>query len=230
MVNVNTVLKGILTRLSTRKEPITSVSNDTTDEWASLGSGVFHYSTDGMLTDQPYKHGTMFSMAGWNKNIAQIWCSKRSGTSLFYREGYQGGWRCSWTKILDENSGIQMVKLWENASPTSSFAAQTVSLDLNDYDMVEISFYQATNQPYMHTKRIVVGSSSDLGVVTTRFLETSGTSTSGSWTTSRQVTTSTTKITFGAGAYEYVYVNSDNHIVNNIYTIPVAIYGIKGVQ
>lgn len=117
--------------------------------------------------------------------------------------------------------------LWTNPNPTSAFAAQTVSLDLSNYDMVEIAFYQATSQLYTHTKRIVVGSVSDLGVVATRFLETSGTSTSGTWSTSRQVNVKTTGVIFGAGAYEYTYNNGNNHVVNNSYTVPLKIYGIK---
>lgn len=36
---------------------------------------------------------------------------------------------------------LRMDLLWENASPTSSFAAQTVSVDLNGYDMVAVQVY-----------------------------------------------------------------------------------------
>lgn len=129
--------------------------------------------------------------------------------------------------ISSLNKKTEINLLWTNPNPTSSFAAQTVSLNLSGYDMVEIAFYQATSQLYTHTKRVLVGCVSDLGVVTTRFLETSGTSTSGTWSTSRQVNVKTTGITFGAGAYEYTYNNGNNHVVNNSYTIPLKIYGIK---
>lgn len=42
---------------------------------------------------------------------------------------------------VDENgkittSGVQMELLWENASPTAAFAAQTIALDLSEYDML----------------------------------------------------------------------------------------------
>lgn len=129
------------------------------------------------------------------------------------------------TTSTDKKTEINL--LWTNPNPTSAFAAKTVSLNLSGYDMVEIAFYQATSQLYTHTKRVLVGCVSDLGAVTTRFLETSGTSTSGTWSTSRQVNVKTTGITFGAGAYEYTYNNGNNHVVNNSYTIPLKIYGIK---
>lgn len=37
------------------------------------------------------------------------------------------------------NKIVKIKKLWENASPTSSFAAQTISIDLSDYDFVFIT-------------------------------------------------------------------------------------------
>lgn len=35
--------------------------------------------------------------------------------------------------------GVSITQIWENASPTSSFAAQTISIDLDDYDFVFIT-------------------------------------------------------------------------------------------
>lgn len=34
--------------------------------------------------------------------------------------------------------GLQMVLLWENASPTSDFAEQTIALDLSPYDIIAV--------------------------------------------------------------------------------------------
>ena len=36
--------------------------------------------------------------------------------------------------LIAENAGVQMEVLWENASPTSAFSAQTIALNLTDYD------------------------------------------------------------------------------------------------
>lgn len=79
--------------------PISSTSDDTTTNWASLGTGYAWYDTTGLLINQPshwgfvinYKHGG---------DIFQIWKTQDSGP-MYYRCGNAGGWRKPWTKILD---------------------------------------------------------------------------------------------------------------------------------
>lgn len=44
------------------------------------------------------------------------------------------------TEALKALGGISLTKLWENASPTSAFANQTLTLDLSSYDLVIILF------------------------------------------------------------------------------------------
>lgn len=44
------------------------------------------------------------------------------------------------TAALKALGGISLTKLWENASPTSAFANQTLTLDLSSYDLVIILF------------------------------------------------------------------------------------------
>lgn len=39
------------------------------------------------------------------------------------------------------DSKLSMELLWENASPSSEFAAQTINLDLNAYDRLKMDFY-----------------------------------------------------------------------------------------
>lgn len=41
---------------------------------------------------------------------------------------------------LSESSGVSIDLLWENAAPTSSFPAQTISIDLSEYDFVRLFF------------------------------------------------------------------------------------------
>ena len=48
-------------------------------------------------------------------------------------------------KSEDIVSDRLMTLLWENSSPTSSFAAQTIQLDLSDYDEIMILFAHYTN-------------------------------------------------------------------------------------
>lgn len=43
------------------------------------------------------------------------------------------------------NAKVTITKLWENASPTSAFANQTLTLDLSSYDLVIILFNLDSN-------------------------------------------------------------------------------------
>lgn len=47
------------------------------------------------------------------------------------------------SKIINPNKKWKI--LWENQSPTSSFAAQTVSLDLQNYDVIMVHFLRDTD-------------------------------------------------------------------------------------
>lgn len=105
----------------------------------------------------------------------------------------------------------QIVKLWQNASPTSTFAEPTISLDLSKYQMVAIEYRYNTTDDFKKMYFGNVGTAMALDVV----------STSGylGW---RSATVSTTGISFSAATFN----GSSN---KNTYVIPVAIYGIKGV-
>ena len=105
----------------------------------------------------------------------------------------------------------QIIKLWNNASPASTFNKQTVSLDLSKYQMVAIEYRFNTTDDYRKMYIGNVGSTMALDVV----------STSGylGW---RSAAVSTTGISFSAATY-----NGNSNVVG--YIIPVAIYGIKGV-
>ena len=107
--------------------------------------------------------------------------------------------------------GAGVAKLWENASSTSNFAAQTISLDLSKYQMVAIAYRYNTTDDYRKIYFGNVGSAMALDVV----------STSGylGW---RSATVSTTGISFSTATF-----NKNEGVVG--YVIPVAIYGIKGV-
>ena len=45
--------------------------------------------------------------------------------------------------------------LWTNPNPTSSFSAQTISLDLSKYDAVEISFRRWSTETILYTQRVL---------------------------------------------------------------------------
>lgn len=105
-------------------------------------------------------------------------------------------------QVTKANSGmVTMDLLWENASPTSSFANQTINLDMTEYDLIKVHFNLDAN------KRALPSFDSPTGRAC--FYESSG--------YTRHFAISTDKITFtdasNAGAI-----------------IPVKIFGIKGVQ
>ena len=133
-----------------------------------------------------------------------------------------------WTRgITPESAGtlniadeIQEIKenalcidlLWENASPTSSFAAQTIAIDLSNYNYVLIhfrSFNQGDNTQYECNQIILNG--------TTGGLFASGVTTSNNGT--RRVTVTNTGVEFMSGYW--------NGNANNDYEVPFYIYGIK---
>lgn len=79
--------------------PISSTSDDTTTNWAALGTGYAWYDTTGLLIGQPSQWGFVinFKISG---DIFQIWNSQNNGP-MYYRCGNASGWGKSWTKILD---------------------------------------------------------------------------------------------------------------------------------
>lgn len=97
--------------------------------------------------------------------------------------------------------------LWENPSPTAAFAAQTISLDLSDYDVVQIDAYLTAN-----------------GMISTRFTavgfqgEAGGLGSSGDRYT-RNANVTTTGVAFTVGR--------SNGTESASACIPYKIYGIK---
>lgn len=114
-----------------------------------------------------------------------------------------------------------MVKLWENPDPTAEFGAQTINLDLSKYTMVCISYRLSTTTTQesvfyilMNTafRAFVFSNISGSGYIDIR---------------SRTATVSATGVQFGTATTKACNV-ADAGEVNNIYVIPIKIYGIKG--
>ena len=79
--------------------PISSTSDDTTTNWAALGTGYARYNTTGLLIGQPSQWGFVINFK-ISSDIFQIWNSQSNGP-MYYRCGNASGWGKSWTKILD---------------------------------------------------------------------------------------------------------------------------------
>ena len=129
------------------------------------------------------------------------------------------------TVVLDADDVGAMsewVLLWTNASPTSEFAAQTVSLDLAEYDAVLITFYGNTSSE--HT---AISSLMTVGDHVNCYINTGlGSMALTLYTRSFDITTS--GIDFG-DCSQKAYNSTSASTTNNNDVIPYKIYGIKGV-
>ena len=108
------------------------------------------------------------------------------------------------------NGGMKMDLLWTNPSPTSDFAAQTVSLDLSDYKLVLIMWVTSTSSALCRS--IISPIAGD--EIQDFYLAKNGTD-----RYSRQITATSSGISFSPGWLGYADDNSK--------MIPYMIYGIK---
>lgn len=145
-----------------------------------------------------------------------------SSTSLAFETGYNGSTANTSYCIpvyvygIRKATGISgrmgMELLWTNPSPTSSFASQTVSVDLSDYAGVLIVCKQHKSvESYFNFLSLTVAES-------IRFLCGSGK------LSFRNATVSSAGVVFTDGSYVNTY---GTDAVNNDYVIPYKIYGIR---
>lgn len=122
--------------------------------------------------------------------------------------------------------GLQMVLLWENASPTSAFAAQTVSLDLSGYEAV---FIVATAKFTPGDGVATTGEAGWLGFVgKVLILQTIEVSSDATYRTQLYLRTATVNsdgIVFG----DAVQGTTGTFSATDSKVIPLRIYGMKGV-
>lgn len=114
------------------------------------------------------------------------------------------------------SGGISMDLLWENASPASAFAAQTIAMDLSDYQKIYIECFAKT------TELIVVSAIMPMDKTSSITFESKFYS-SQDYAGGRWATPTQTGVTFIRG------LNS-NYDEDNSLIIPYRIYGLKGVQ
>lgn len=124
-----------------------------------------------------------------------------------------------------ETTGIKIVKLWENASPSSSFPAQTISgvfdSTTESFDFVMVSFNRTTSNLRKHVAFSPIGWYSEM--ILTANIETSDYTVLHAMR--RFVLTRTGDFTVGS-----TYLRQSTSTASDTYLVPSAIYGIKGVQ
>ena len=203
--------------------PIASVAEDTVANWLALGTGIASYDTAGLLINQPQQYGTVFNMVSGN-NVRQMWFNLAGG-NVYHRGGNQNGWNHTWRKMLDETNGIQMVKLWENASPTSDFVSQNILVsDFDDYDIFFVEYKILKSAGSTITGLVTKGQAA----VLTEALNAESSSTN-VWVRRIVYADSTNKrINFNDATSKSGLTGTP--ATANRYLIPTKIYGIKGVQ
>lgn len=107
--------------------------------------------------------------------------------------------------------GVSIDLLWENSSPTANFPAQTIQMNLNDYQIVIVYARRSTSATYVVVAVCIVGQSSILQQVSLPNYAS---------IMHRFFSVSTSGITFQNGG--------DQSGDNNGYIIPIAVYGFKG--
>lgn len=124
-----------------------------------------------------------------------------------------------WGTASDIGAMSKWTLVWTNASPTSNFATQTISLSLSGYEMVAIVFALSTSDTTTKTEIVKVGEKVQNDFILTSY------SRIGAF--SRIAIVSTTGITFSSTTVRNASVDPSDSQVGNI---PLRIYGIKGVQ
>lgn len=115
----------------------------------------------------------------------------------------------------DVNDRIKL--LWENPNPTSSFAAQTLELDLSDFAAVYITFIISEAYQRCSTHMVPKNESSYPQRIASVY---------GSTQCYRDVTVTNTSITFTTGSY--LKFSDSNEVTTGTgagYGIPYRIYG-----
>ena len=83
-------------------QPIAATADDTTANWATLGSGYAWYYTGGLLNNQPSSYGFLVSYVN-GSDVFQIWRSQNAGPT-YMRSGNASGWASAWVQVIDSSS------------------------------------------------------------------------------------------------------------------------------
>lgn len=118
--------------------------------------------------------------------------------------------------------------LWENASPTSAFVAQTVSVDLTEYDAIVVHYFSTTALDFEKYEMYGKNTSNAW------FISIPGWFASGAWHARfrmRGLNTTDNGVQFTAGYMKsIIWSSSDKLNTDNTVNIPYRIYGVRGLS
>lgn len=191
------------------------------------GDGIYVYSTASVPTNAPFANAAVVMVFGNDSTTTQkVQMAWRYGENGYFkfRALFAGSW-FAWTEVLNSVNGCYEL-LWENASKTSSFAAQSLSVNTNGYDhLLVVCGYNtapANGGGTTHIRLRSKGEGDTRACLTVDyFYETDGALIRPF--RNMKVYNGRTKIDIGDC---YKYTNS----IDNGNCIPYYIYGIKGVM
>ena len=109
------------------ENPIKTTANDTTANWANIGSGFAWYSTAGLLNNQPGQWGFVVNYVN-GSDVFQIWNTQSNGPT-YMRSGNANGWGRSWTELIDSaNIGNYVPHFQVGTYTGNGDAVQTINL------------------------------------------------------------------------------------------------------
>lgn len=138
-----------------------------------------------------------------NQNLNNFSFRKEDGKKQVSTDGGQ-----TWENF---SSGEEPTLLWTNSSPTSAFPAQTISLDLTDYDGILIEYRRYTSNPTITSRCYINKGETLYGAGLSTYPA----------AMVRKTTVNNNNVVFDSGI--------ESAITNNNGAIPTRIWGVKGV-
>ena len=120
---------------------------------------------------------------------------------------------------LKDLGGISKETIWENPSPTSSFLRQIIEMDLSEYEKIEVVYRMNNNRTDTGNAEFRINDYA--GILRGSFIDAKA-------LYDRRFNVSRTYVYFGPGWSHYLDSNYNSE--ENAVCIPIAIYGIKGVN
>ncbi len=141
----------------------TVLNSDTPESWGRAGSGVHSFqgssggSSIGNSTIQNWVFCRLIGGSFSPSTVTQLKITNAGQCYTRFGRVESSTWDVPWTRLLTTSDGVQIVKLWENASPTSAFANQTLTLDFSSYDLMVILFNLDNNSRSVSPAIVPIG-------------------------------------------------------------------------
>lgn len=144
-------------------EFVNVLNSDTPESWGRAGSGVHSFqdsSGGGSIGNSTIQNWVSCRLIGGSfspSTVTQLKITNAGQCYTRFGRVASSTWDVPWTRLLTTSDGVQIVKLWENASPTSAFANQTLTLDFSSYDLMVILFNLDSNSRSVSPAIVPIG-------------------------------------------------------------------------